>query len=96
MATAQHGFHDNVNPQGRAKHSLAVYGIAVIAALGGLLFGYDTGVISGAELFLKKDFALTSFTEELAVSSILIGTIIGAFVGGRLSDALYQRQTAET
>ncbi|GAC1394573.1 MAG: sugar porter family MFS transporter [Ktedonobacteraceae bacterium] len=92
MATTQHTVHDDVNPPGKGR-PLAVYGIAAIAALGGLLFGYDTGVISGAELFLKKDFALTSFTEELAVSSILIGTIIGAFMGGRLSDAIGRKKT---
>jgi len=57
MATTQRGVHDDVSPQGKASRPLAVYGIAAVAALGGLLFGYDTGVISGAELFLQKDFA---------------------------------------
>ena len=92
MATTS-SIHEDVNPQGKASHPLAVYGIAAVAALGGLLFGYDTGVISGASLFLRKDFALTSFTEELAVSSLLIGTIIGAVVGGRMSDAIGRKKT---
>ncbi len=96
MATTQSSVHDDVNPSGKAHRPAAVYGIAAIAALGGLLFGYDTGVISGAELFLKKDFALTSFTEELAVSSILVGAIIGAAVGGRLSDAIGRKKTLIT
>jgi len=93
MATTQGSVHDDVTPQRKASRPLAVYGIAAIAALGGLLFGYDTGVISGAELFLKKDFALNSFTEELAVSSILIGTIIGAAIGGRLSDGIGRKKS---
>jgi hypothetical protein len=54
--------------------------VASIAALGGLLFGYDTGVISGAELFLTKAFQLNSTTEEIAVSAVLIGAIIGALL----------------
>ncbi len=77
---------------GQSKNGIA-YVIAGIAALGGLLFGYDTGVISGATLFLRKEFTLNSFTEELAVSSILIGTIIGAAIGGRMGDAIGRKRT---
>ncbi len=95
MRTTPNNFHDAVNRQAGSspKRSLAIYGISAIAALGGLLFGYDTGVISGAELFLQHDFALTSFTEELAVSAVLVGAIIGAAVGGKMSDALGRRMT---
>src|SRR5690242_649314 len=67
--------------------------VASIAALGGLLFGFDTGVISGAELFLTKAFQLNSTTEEIAVSAVLIGAIIGALLGGRLADALGRKRT---
>ncbi|HEX8918706.1 MAG TPA: sugar porter family MFS transporter [Chloroflexota bacterium] len=67
------------------------YVVAAVAALGGLLFGYDTGVISGAALFLTKDFHLTSFTEELAISSVLIGCILGAAVAGRMADVLSRK-----
>ncbi len=66
--------------------------VAGVAALGGLLFGYDTGVISGAELFLTQDFRLTATTEELAVSAVLIGAIIGSALGGRLADAVGRRR----
>jgi SP family galactose:H+ symporter-like MFS transporter len=62
--------------------------ISAIAALGGLLFGYDTGVISGAEIYLTRAFHLTAGSEELAVSAVLIGAIIGAIFGGRLADAV--------
>ncbi len=68
-----------------------VYVAAAFAGLGGLLFGYDTGVISGAELFLKKDFTLTSFALEVIVSGVLVGAAIGALGGGRLAD-LYGRR----
>lgn len=46
--------------------------------LGGLLFGYDTGVISGALLYLRDDLNLTSFQEGFVVSSLLFGAALGA------------------
>src|SRR5260221_10970067 len=51
---------------------------AATAALAGLLFGFDAGVISGAILFIKGDFGLTPFTEELLVSAALLGAVCGA------------------
>jgi hypothetical protein len=59
-----------------AKHSRHfVKIVAATAALGGLLFGFDTGVISGAILFIKGEFGLTPFTEELLVSAALVGAV---------------------
>ena len=75
-------------PGGPQAHPLNMIVVASIAALGGLLFGYDTGVISGAELFLTKAFHLSATTEELAVSAVLIGAIVGAAAAGRLANAL--------
>ncbi len=64
---------------------------AAITALGGLLFGYDTGVISGALLFIGKDFpGLTSFDKELLTSILLIGAMIGALAAGRIPYSLGQ------
>jgi len=68
-----------------------VYIVASIAALGGLLFGFDTGVISGALLFIRQDFALNAFTEGFIVSSLLLGAMVGAGVSGALSDRLGRR-----
>ena len=64
---------------------------AIFAAMGGLLFGYDTGVISGAELFIRSDFALSTFALEVIVSGVLAGAAVGANAGGRLAD-LYGRR----
>ncbi|MED1201813.1 sugar porter family MFS transporter [Heyndrickxia acidicola] len=66
--------------------------IYFFGALGGLLFGYDTGVISGAILFIKKDLHLTSWTEGIVVSSILLGCMIGAAISGPLSDRWGRRK----
>ena len=69
-----------------------MYIAAGFAAIGGLLFGYDTGVISGAELFLKGQFALSTFALELIVSGVLVGAAAGALAGGRLADVLGRRK----
>src|SRR3984957_13225922 len=67
---------------------------AAITALGGLLFGYDTGVVSGALLFVKKDFGgLSSFQQELVTSLLLVGAVLGALTGGRLADWIGRRLT---
>jgi SP family galactose:H+ symporter-like MFS transporter len=75
------------------KRQLSVYFITGIAALGGLLFGYDTGVISGALLFLKQSFALNPTQQEIATSAVLVGAIIGALVAGRVNDAIGRKKT---
>jgi sugar porter (SP) family MFS transporter len=66
---------------------------AGIAGLGGLLFGYDTGVIAGALLFIKPDFHLGSFEAGLVVAAVPIGAIAGAAVAGPLSDGKGRRGT---
>ncbi|MGH9431606.1 MAG: sugar porter family MFS transporter [Terriglobia bacterium] len=60
--------------------------IAIAAAVGGLLFGYDTAVISGGILFVRSLFHLTSFQTEIAVSAVLAGAALGAAVAGYFAD----------
>jgi len=64
---------------------------AVITAIGGMLFGYDTGVISGAILFIRDAFSLSSTAQEIVVSSVLIGAVIGASISGFLADKYGRR-----
>jgi MFS transporter, SP family, galactose:H+ symporter len=91
---SHHAQHHESQPGHSGKPSYAhIYIFSAVAAIGGLLFGYDTGTISGAELLLRKDFALNPVTEELVVSAILIGAIVGAAVGGKLSDAIGRKLT---
>lgn len=66
--------------------SIYVYATAIIAAVGGFLFGYDTAVIAGAIPFMEKYFMLTAAQLGFAVSSALLGCICGAGVAGSLAD----------
>jgi SP family galactose:H+ symporter-like MFS transporter len=75
-----------------AKGRRFVYLATAISALGGMLFGYDIGVISGAILFVRKAFSLTTGTEEIVISAVLLGSLIGAAVGGGLADRLGRRK----
>lgn len=67
--------------------------VSALAAVSGLLFGFDTGVISGALLFIKKDFHIDSTLQEFVTSSVLIGAMIGALCGGLFVDKLGRRMT---
>jgi MFS transporter, SP family, arabinose:H+ symporter len=60
--------------------------VCVVAALGGLLFGYDTAVISGTIGKLREQFELTATMEGMLVSSVLLGAIVGCIIAGYLSD----------
>ncbi len=79
---------------GTAQHAGTnrfVYIAAAVSALGGMLFGYDTGVISGAILFIRQDFALSPTLEEIVVSTVVFGAMLGAAGGGTLTDRFGRR-----
>jgi MFS transporter, SP family, xylose:H+ symportor len=67
--------------------------VSVVASLGGFLFGFDSGVISGAEKAIQNEFGLSSFWHGLIISGALIGTLIGVFTAGRPSDRFGRRPT---
>ncbi|AQS87331.1 major facilitator superfamily sugar transporter [Neoasaia chiangmaiensis NBRC 101099] len=67
--------------------------IAIIAATGGLLFGYDTGIISAALLQLTKEFHLTTFSAQIVTGAIIAGALIGCITAAPLSDRMGRRRT---
>lgn len=68
--------------------SYYLFFVVFIAAMGGLLFGYHTAIISGALIFLTPAFELTVADQGMVVSIILIGAMLGAFCGGDLADRI--------
>jgi sugar porter (SP) family MFS transporter len=81
-----------------ASNTTTVFGsyffifITVIAALSGILFGYDTGVVSGAILFMNDEFHLSAQTNGIVVSAVLLGALIGALCSGQLADQLGRKK----
>ncbi|MGH3471910.1 MAG: sugar porter family MFS transporter, partial [Nocardioidaceae bacterium] len=67
--------------------------VCVIAAIGGLLFGYDTGVISGALLFIKSDLHANTFEQQAIVAVLLLGAMCGALISGYLADHISRKWT---
>lgn len=67
--------------------------ITIVAALGGLLFGYDTGVIAGSQLYFTEYFNFTPGQQGWAVSSALYGCLVGALAGGYLTKAISRKYT---
>ena len=66
---------------------------STIAAIAGFLYGYDTGIISGALLQITHDFSLSSHAQELVTSAILVGAVVGSITCGKLSTILGRRYT---
>nr|ACL11810.1 hypothetical protein [Mycolicibacterium brisbanense] len=67
--------------------------VAGIAALGGLLFGFDTGIISAALLYIRDDFTLGTFGQQLLVSILLAGALVGVLMAGMVLDRIGRKRT---
>jgi sugar porter (SP) family MFS transporter len=82
------GFAEQLQ-EGSARY---VYLPAMVAAIGGLLFGFDTAVINGAIVFIKRQFLLSDTQTEIAASSLLLGCVVGASLAAFTSDRLGRKK----
>jgi len=76
----------------RKQNKALVAVIATVAATGGLLFGFDTGVISGAIPFFQKAFGITDSWVEIITTAGLVGAVIGAMSSGRIADIVGRKK----
>lgn len=70
------------------KSTMSILPVTIVAAMGGLLFGYDTGVINGSQYYLSQYFDLSAVEKGWVVGSALLGCLLGALMAGKLSTAI--------
>jgi len=72
---------------------LFIWKVSLIAGLGGILYGFDMGIIAAALIFVRSTFSLSTQMEEAVVSVVLIGSMLGAIIGGVFADRAGRRAT---
>ncbi|MGB6973552.1 MAG: sugar porter family MFS transporter [Terracidiphilus sp.] len=80
----------NVNPQVRSG---LIWRVSFIAGLGGILYGYDMGIIAAALIFVRSTFSLSTKMQEMVVSIVLVGAMLGAIYGGAIADRIGRKGT---
>jgi sugar porter (SP) family MFS transporter len=79
--------------EGEARVTALLVATAVVSAIAGFLYGYDTGIISGAILQIRKDFGVGDGWQQAISAGILLGAVIGALVGARLCERFGRKRT---
>ncbi|ACB93764.1 sugar porter family MFS transporter [Beijerinckia indica] len=80
-------------PGGVAEAERFVIIVTIVAALGGLLFGYDTGIVASALIYITKTFDLSTFGQECVAAALNVGAVFGAACSGPISDRFGRRPT---
>ena len=78
--------------QTRVRHSF-LWKVSFVAGLGGILYGFDMGIIAAALIFVRESFSLSMRMEEIVVSIVLVGAMAGALAGGSIADRIGRRPT---
>ena len=76
----------------RVNHAF-IRRVSFIAGLGGILYGFDMGVIAAALIYVRDSFHLSTLMQEVLVIAVLVGVMIGALVGGAVADRIGRRKT---
>lgn len=84
--------HFNIMGQTNSKR-INIYFVTIVITLGGLLFGYDTGVINGTQFYFSKYFELTGWLKGFIVSSALLGALLGAASAGVISKSIGRKKS---
>ena len=92
-ARTPHHFPSFDESNSKGTHFFKIIIIAFCSALSGLLFGYDAGIISGALLFIKQAFVMSSLEEGWLVAMVPVGALISSAFSGKLSDILGRKKT---
>ena len=87
------GTEDGSHPHGTDRLTGSVVVVALVSAISGLLYGYDTGIISGALLQIGEDFDIGTVWEQVIAASILVGAVIGALTCSWLASNRGRRGT---
>jgi SP family arabinose:H+ symporter-like MFS transporter len=74
------------------RAGIYVLSVTLVAAIGGLIFGFDTAIVAGATRYMKEQFSLNSLQEGWAVAVVLIGCMFGAGLAGPISDRIGRRR----
>ncbi|WP_432561031.1 sugar porter family MFS transporter [Kineococcus sp. SYSU DK003] len=84
---------DTSTQHGTARVTPVLLVTAVAAAISGFLYGYDTGIISGALLQIGDEFGISRIQEQVITAGILVGAVLGAFAGSKLSERYGRKKT---
>jgi sugar porter (SP) family MFS transporter len=82
---------DSISTARPTVNSVFIWKVSLIAGLGGILYGFDMGIIAAALIFVRSTFSLSTQMEEIVVSVVLAGSMLGAVVGGTLADRAGRR-----